>query len=338
MRVKHLRETHSTHPPPQGIDTHNLPQADVAAVLSDLVKENQLDAVATILCALPLTSEMHKTRRELSILAASSGTKAMLQLLLEPHYLNGIDKKGACLRACIESCNENTLSYLTEEIRPFSVDIYGTPNQHTMEVALLMSKDWHAGVKIWSKWLRSGLDSIARRQWERYRATNDEFGNPSIIRAAASHPNGNQQLLYLWRNSGVVPVLGRSWLNGTLRTVAGTGFSIPLAEYLLQQGAEINNREGQHRATALQRAAKSTSFNAARMMEFLLLNGADPDVDYGANHRRVHEEAGAKGIHRWIDKTWDELVEETKRLRSGREVVRALISEIGEEDQIDRSD
>jgi len=52
----------------------------------------------------------------------------------------------------------------------------------------------------------------------------------------------------------------------------------------------------------------------------------------------VREEQGAKGIHRWLGKTWDELVEETKRIRHEKEAGKELISKIGEGKEIALSD
>ena len=75
------------------------------------------------------------------------------------------------------------------------------------------------------------------------------------------------------------------------------------------------------------------------MMRFLLLNGADPEADQEKTEgskrtprpaKRVREEQGAKGIHRWLGKTWDELVEETNRIRNDKEAGKELMSKIGE--------
>ena len=68
------------------------------------------------------------------------------------------------------------------------------------------------------------------------------FGGTKTILAAASHSAGDQQLLCLWRDSGVPSLLDKNWASQTLRNVAEFSFSITLAAYLLEHGADINGR------------------------------------------------------------------------------------------------
>ncbi|KAI8960332.1 hypothetical protein F5Y11DRAFT_367480 [Daldinia sp. FL1419] len=117
------------------------------------------------------------------------------------------------------------------------------------------------------------------------------------------------------------------------------GSSIVPAAYLLEQGADINARAGTKAKSALQRAALRKSAKGAEMVRFLLLNGADPEVirmlmssgyPAGRISKNIREEAGVKNIHRWLGKTWDELVEETKSARKEKEIMRALMSGVEE--------
>ncbi|KAF3764536.1 hypothetical protein M406DRAFT_223500, partial [Cryphonectria parasitica EP155] len=114
----------------------------------------------------------------------------------------------------------------------------------------------------------------------------------------------------------------------TLRNVADICCSIPLAAFLLKQGADVNAQHDPKQLTALQRVAKQTSIEGAKMMEFLLLNGADPELNKAEQEidkgkfgillvpaQKIRDEKGAKNIQKWLRKTWDELVEETKQIR-----------------------
>jgi hypothetical protein len=197
------------------------------------------------------------------------------------------------------------------------------------------------GVKIWCKWLRNGLN-LAPSRGPNLTLIKRQYGGDSIIRAAASHTAGNQQLLRLWRDSGVASLLGKGWANHTLKTVAELEFSVMLATYLLEQGADVNHRPSDTHRTALQRAAKYSSAEGAEMIRFLLLNGADPEADQqdtkshngttARQGKKIRDEEGAKGIHRWLGMTWDELVEETKRIRNEKEAGKVLMSKVGEGD------
>jgi ankyrin repeat protein len=132
--------------------------------------------------------------------------------------------------------------------------------------------------------------------------------------------------------------LKETWNDQTLRNVAEFSCSITLAAYLLEHGADINGRPSKTQKTALHRAAGNTSAEGAEMIRFLLLNGANPEVGQDTYEKpssalvvkRVREEQGAKGIHRWLGKTWDELVEETNRIRNDKEAGKELMSRIGE--------
>lgn len=86
------------------------------------------------------------------------------------------------------------------------------------------------------------------------------------------------------------------------------------------------------------------------MIRFLLLNSADPEADQKETNgiskeqnsgrlskclgKKIREEEGAKGIHRQLGKTWDKLIEETKRIRYDKEAGKELISKIGEGKEI----
>ncbi|KAL2672527.1 hypothetical protein Neosp_013239 [[Neocosmospora] mangrovei] len=99
-------------------------------------------------------------------------------------------------------------------------------------------------------------------------------------------------------------------LGSLLVSVAKSSCSLSLAEELLTLGAPIDYPKQATRSsmTALQIAAKKTTKEAALLMQYLILNGADPNP-MPWTHLRPGEEKGAVGIAKYIGRTWDELVE-----------------------------
>ncbi|RSL95801.1 hypothetical protein CEP52_011839 [Fusarium oligoseptatum] len=106
-------------------------------------------------------------------------------------------------------------------------------------------------------------------------------------------------------------------LGSLLVSVAKSSCSLSLAEELVALGAPIDFPMHSTRAnmTALQIAAKKTTKEAALLMQYLILHGADPNpmpwvrISPG-------EEKGAAGIAKYVGRTWDELVEAGAQVRS----------------------
>jgi hypothetical protein len=361
MRQSHFKEAHQNDPPQVSFDVQDLAQDRVEALLSDLVQEGQVGAVQKVLSTFPNALLDNGCRHKLRILAAFAASGAMLELLEE---LAEYDEAkllsegwADCIAESIKGRNGSTLKYVLSRVKPFldgklnhvidGLTFKNSPEgkDHSRRVLLisqLVSNDWLEGMKIWAKWLRSGLSIFPGRRQNLTLITR-LFGGSKTILAAASHSAGDQQLLCLWTDSRVVSLLDKKWASQTLRNVAEFSFSITLAAYLLDHGADINGRPSKTQRTALHRAACNTSAEAAEMMRFLLINGADPEADQEGvgegNQRTYHrrrpakrlrEEQGAKGIHRWLGKTWDELVEETNRIRNDKEAGKEMMSKIGE--------
>jgi hypothetical protein len=354
MRQSHFKEAHQNDPPQVSFDVQDIAQDGVEALLSELVQEDQVGAVQKVLSTFPNALRDNGCRHKLRILAAFAASGAMLELLEEPAEYDESkllsEVWADCIAESIKGCNGSTLKYVLSRVKPFSdikpksfIESDSFKNnpegkEGVLLISQLVSNDWLEGMKIWAKWLRSGL-SIFPGRGESLTLIKRFFGGTKTILAAASHSAGDQQLLCLWRDSGVPSLLDKNWASQTLRNVAEFSFSITLAAYLLEHGADINGRHSKTQKTALHRAAGNTSAEGAEMMRFLLLNGADPEADQektqGSNRssrpaKRLREEQGAKGIHRWLGKTWDELVEETNRIRNDKEAGKELMSKIGE--------
>lgn len=95
-----------------------------------------------------------------------------------------------------------------------------------------------------------------------------------------------------------------------LLKVAGGCCSIAIAEFLLSEGVSVNlNMAG---SRPLLSAAKQTSLEAAKFMEFLVRKGAiSADSVVRFKGKVLSELPGPRNIHKWIGITWEELVKES---------------------------
>ncbi|KAI1157383.1 hypothetical protein F5B18DRAFT_209830 [Nemania serpens] len=342
LRRDHTNRAHRSDSLEPSFDTRNLLKNNVQITLSNLVRENLVGPVRKVLSECPNALETAGTRQTLQFLAARHASYAILKMLEksnESSVMNLLSEpwKNRILQS-ISGKNESTLDYFLSRLNPFTSEITGPAGSihsllaedtklRSLLLIRLVSDDWDSGMKVYTRWLHRGLHLFPENGL-RLAHTRNIFSQKPLITAAASHPAGYQQLLHLWEELGGLSTFSKGWANTALRNVAEVGFSIPLASYLLKQGADINKRQSIEARTALECAAKSTSLEAARMVEFLLLNGANPgESQVGKN---ICEEKGAKGIHRWLDVTWDELVKKTKRIRDNRERERLIISTIGQ--------
>jgi hypothetical protein len=355
MRRDHFKHAHRSDPTQLSFDAQSLVKDDIGTLLSNLVQKDQVVVVRKILSAFPDALQTNETRHKLQILAAFAASGAMLELLEgSAEYSEAILMSSVwvnCIPESINGHNGSTLRYILTRVDPFSKDTSKYFPKEKLDFLIsqtsqLVSNDWLEGTKIWSNWLRSAFKSVLT-QGSVVTDVKQILGGKKAIQAAASHSAGDQQLLHLWKDFRDSSFFDKKWSSQTLRKVAEFSCSITLAIYLLEQGADINGRTMPTHRTPLQRAAKNTSAEGAAIIRFLLLNGADPEADQQdgsqdarkkVTGKKMREEEGAKGIHRWLGKTWDELVEETKRSRSEKDAGKVLMSKISEVEETGFSD
>ncbi|KAI0415692.1 hypothetical protein F5X98DRAFT_388586 [Xylaria grammica] len=334
MRREHMGRGHGSNSPGLNFGIHNLPQDGIETILSDLVKHDDVDTVQRILSHRPgiVPSEnMDKLRK----IAAFQASDSMLRLL---GASGNSTAWGGCVTQSIEGRNVSTLEYLLDHNQILHLqptENICTRKAKSIPYKLFLSCDWYEGTKVCSEWLRRELNMIEHQHLD---DRDSEFRGKRLIQVAARHQDGNQQLLCLWEDSGLVSRMGRKTISRYLRHVAEFNFSRTLARFLLDMGADVNGRVATWHKTALQYAARNTSLEAAEMMEFLLLHGADPETHQQARRfrgklpqgKKISEEEGAQNIQRWLGKTWEELIEDTQRRRGNKETSRALFSGFGE--------
>jgi hypothetical protein len=336
-----VMQAHQHDQPKPSFNVKSISEENVETLLVDLVKVDQVGGVQEIICAFPNALGHTDTRHKLHMLASFASSGAMLEVL----DLSSTDLYGQHIAKLIAQSpmgrNESTLKHLLfrsypglDSMRSDRVrkDGVRTGTLTVMDEQALISQlirsDWCKGMKIWTKWIESIVKYSTESSIERARYL---YASKRVLLAAASHSTGVQQLFSLWRDSGLTSSFDRDLADKTLRNVAGLTCSITLATYLLQQGARVNARTSRIQKTSLQRAAENNSPKGAEMIRFLLLNGADPEADQVRRGeypgKMIRDEDGAKGIHQWLGKTWDELVEETKPIRNGNRVGISTLTE-----------
>ena len=88
--------------------------------------------------------------------------------------------------------------------------------------------------------------------------------------------------------------------------------SIVVAEYLLQNGVDINRRvTGGH--TVLYWASTRKTKMAAKYLKFLLESGADPLGPTTPRARPIADQPGPRNISKWLGISWGQLVEESRK-------------------------
>ncbi|KAF4465867.1 NACHT domain [Fusarium albosuccineum] len=153
------------------------------------------------------------------------------------------------------------------------------------------------------------------------------FGNinlmfsPGII-PRKPNPVMESRLVSFWSEQHTLGNTMQTKVDLLLKHLAQSSCSLILAKGLVACGANVNYRgtnlgsKSVNAQTPLHCAARITTADAAYLAEFLLLSGADPNAQVTFT-RGKHKgktvtpsmELGAKGISKWLYKTWDELVE-----------------------------
>ncbi|KAF5674658.1 Nacht domain-containing protein [Fusarium circinatum] len=128
-------------------------------------------------------------------------------------------------------------------------------------------------------------------------------------------PNRERMLMKAWEDLKVFDIQKADERGKDLRNIADTSCSVNLARYAIQHGCEVDSKAHKNSPSALQFAARKTTQQAADLMKFLLLQGADPNMGSARNERSakimIRDEKGARQISKWLGVTWEELVERT---------------------------
>ncbi|EWG41198.1 hypothetical protein FVEG_03349 [Fusarium verticillioides 7600] len=326
MRDEHLKDGHSQAADP-GLSNTTLLQEiedeEIQPLIFDLIETNKVEIITPLMPRLRNLERLVQT--EIAVHAAKMGSHSILQLLIDSGLLTGafITEKGLdwerfrnLAGQTIESesvgLSRILLSWIaTLDMRQgIATDIQLAVREVILTIMELESEDLF---ELWRPMLVSGFNEAG---------TNVKaarvFTYMVTIGTTDNSPHRERMLLGLWEECKVFDTLKAHERNTILRTIADTTCSVNLARYAIQHGCEINSTAVLNSPTALQFAARKTLKQAAYLMKFLLLQGADPNMR--TKRSTIRDEKGAQGISKWLGMTWEELVEQiTEERQRGEE-------------------
>jgi Ankyrin repeat len=317
MRDEHLDSSHQEAKSQAELLANNLDEDEIQPLLFDLIRLDKVEAVKTILHhSNTLNSSV---KEELIKLAAFSGSAAMVQLVYNHYEGDTLRGSSHFLIKSLQGMNFETLRWFVSSIenrgQKEGRNLFPTRD---LLVALLKS----GSLEMFQECEKYLIDDLSTESVNRPRqrrippaaAATSLFQD--VIKATARCPDRENLLLSLWaalemRNT-TSKFNSKTNLGDALGYVAETTCSLALAKVLLEYGAKIDFRRCFTYPTPLHRAARQSSPHAAELMKFLLYQGADPELQAGRTRLKMSEEKGAKGIAKWLEMSWDELIQKVK--------------------------
>ncbi|KAF5643189.1 nacht domain protein [Fusarium sp. NRRL 52700] len=284
-------------------DLDNLQQEDLKSLVMEYIVRDEVQEMERILPSIksqwPSESE---ARYSFGGLIASHGSVATARLIFGKPLSLAHAPVSLFIRNAIKSHNipiiDWTLSTLSKSMSN-AVELFSNSDL----IPDIMASD---SVEVCNSWRNNVLSdhfSLA-------------FSNRLVARKWS--PVMELQLASFWVEQQELGNFPKNKASELLKRLASGNCSLVLAKALVACGADVNYR-ATNRAAALpplHLAIKKTSADAAYLVRYLLLSGADPHVkairQSGKNQGQVvvlSLEPGAKGISKWLGKTWDELVE-----------------------------
>ncbi|KAF2239008.1 hypothetical protein EV356DRAFT_504364 [Viridothelium virens] len=325
MRDDHLDRFHAQNQTGKSVAFGELHPDEIEPLFFDLVKADHIDAVEASL-------EWFEglrigVKNELYMLVASTGSVAMLRLITPVRVRRVLDYipevKSIFLRmleCAIQGSNMEAAKFLIAEYFSHFDDTANKYDRFTSHCfAVILRADSEEMVE----------ELLTHLKIRKNRSVKAPPGYSSIssivIGATAGQPNREEMLLQLWMKFDLPNSFERIYVGDALVNVASTTCSVYLAKFLLDSGAKVDHRRSKKYITPLHYAAKNTSLGAAEFMRLLLLHGADPEpivlpLSLGKGLRtrevgKIRDEEGARGISKWLGKSWDELLAEAKEER-----------------------
>ncbi|KAK5057893.1 hypothetical protein LTR84_011894 [Exophiala bonariae] len=305
MRDEHYREHLAIEI--QEIPGVEDPEKDeIQPLLFDLVKADKVDAVRALqkqFLALPRGDEDALRKH-----AASFGSTAMIDLIMSFQKTNYL---ADFLRAAVQAGNNDIFKHLLARRQDHGTVMY--PSEYPWILMDILASDSEDLFEAWENYVDIDMttcDDHMRKKRLKY------YSGQKLIGATAGHPGRENCLLSIWERIGLLKSSNRTSLGSALVNVAATTCSVKLARHLVSYGAEVDYRLSDRYLTPLHHAARQDSAAAAEMMQYLLLQGADPELDAGRSGLGIRDEKGAKAISKWLGMTWDEVVAKAKEERS----------------------
>ncbi|KAF4448414.1 hypothetical protein F53441_8222 [Fusarium austroafricanum] len=270
---------------------------DVQPLLFDLIESNQI---------------------ELAISAASIGSFSILKLFMDCDSLSKafIQGTGMDWKRFENLCSAAMTSVGTSKVLLSWVPTLLTRVTNKGHFALavkiiltgIIARESQDLFDLWKSKIGSafGIDSTVHLA-----AKGSAF--QGVIGTTENVPNRERMLIAFWEEFKMLDLVREGEGKNILASIASTTRSINLAQHVLNYGYKVDDRYGATGLPALRIAARKDTQEAADLMEFLLLHGANPNG--GTAKKRIAQEVGAQRISRWLDVTWEGLVERTEKKR-----------------------
>ena len=300
---------------------------ELQPLLFDLVRADKVDLFRNLLPQFVKCN--HEVKFALLILAAGSGSTAMVGLI-EPVIGTFGDK--ICIdviKASITGENMETLMYFLRVFKNIMLDgmswlFLGVLNAKSEEIRL-----------NWETYLNIDIDlfkEATSREKQKIPLAN-RYTKRYLLRAVTGTSDNETLLLLLWQKLDLAYVMSQTYLGEALKDVAATCCSVKLAKYLVDAGAAVDYRRNAIHLTPLHHAVTHNTAEAAELVKFLLIRGANPAAfstitrwhpitrGHPSSHKikRISDEVGAKNISKWLGMSWDDLVAETATEKAGTE-------------------
>ncbi|KAK5987844.1 hypothetical protein PT974_11978 [Cladobotryum mycophilum] len=310
MRDKHLdfhREEAQDHRPCAETLLLNPNPDDIQPLLFDLICADDVGSFEKLLPGFLKLSP--SVRDELIKFAARSGSTAMMELIYEKESGYYVGSRNVdYMIVCMDGQNIEVFMWLRSK----------TTFSHWWDVSKLLTHAIANGLIEMAKEVETLLKELNKKPRKQERGAVAVLLNRRIIKATARCPDREEYLINLWVTFGVINLsLSNYLLINALRYVADTTFSMHLTWALLQYGVHVDSRTTYSHPTALHLAARHSSAEAAELVKFLLYQGADPELELSSRGKthQIKKEKGAKEIGKWLNMTWDELVQKVREDR-----------------------
>lgn len=330
MRDDHLKSGHSQAADPGLSDTAplgKLEDEDLQPLIFDLIETNRLEIITSLIPNLRNLDRLVQT--EVAIHAAKTGSQSILQLfsdsgLLTEAFVMENDLDWGRFRHLAEStvrsecvslskillCWVATLELRSRNLIRGMGELQLAVKDILTTLIVVESKDLF---ELWMPILASGF-GIAGTSVK----IAEAFAYQGTISTTNNIPSYERMLLGIWEEYRVLDTIKERERRLVLPNIAHSSCSVNLARYAIQHGCGVDTQFNSKSLTALQIASRKTTPQAADLMRFLLLEGADPNKRTAK--RRIEDEKGAREISKWLGLTWEQLVERTTEERQRNKI------------------
>ncbi|KAL7754599.1 hypothetical protein ACKLNR_002808 [Fusarium oxysporum f. sp. zingiberi] len=296
----------------------NLEDEEIQPLMFDLIESEQVETITSLM---PRLNNLDRSvQRELSIHGARMGSFSVLQLfhdcgLLTRAFVTDNDLNWKAFGELAEQAVRSEIIGLSRillywisalDLRVKDMSSFRLAVKDI--IATIIAIEAEDLFILWSPILGSGF-GIAGTAADAAKG----LAFKGVISTTKNNPNCERMMLDVWERFKVLETIQEQTRHRILSNIASSTCSINLARYALDHGCWVDDKSTPRSLTALQMAARNTTEQAAKFMEFLLVQGADPHKRTAS--KRIGDEKGAQQISRWLGLTWEQLVEKTTKER-----------------------